>query len=108
MLRRLLSRNTDLQQLADEGYQIEVYPGYLVVRGIPYVTVDKTVSRGDLISDIAIADDVVAPPSPHTAWFTGLNPSDRNGQPLSTIIATQEQTFVDGLVSQHQFSVKPL
>jgi biotin operon repressor len=34
---QLISRSPDLKQLRDEGYEIEVNGGHLVVHQIPYV-----------------------------------------------------------------------
>lgn len=106
MLRRLLSRNADLQKLADDGYHLAIRRNYLIVRDVPYVTTGKEVAYGHLIAEFAHADDVVAPPSVHTVWFTGLNPSNQHGQPLDIVSETREWPIDEDLIVQHQFSRK--
>ena len=38
MLQELVNRSEDLRKLQNEGYELEVIGGYLVVHHIPYVT----------------------------------------------------------------------
>lgn len=37
MSHQLISRNPDLTQLRDEGYDIEIRAGYLLLKNVPYV-----------------------------------------------------------------------
>ena len=40
MSRSMIIRSPDLKQLEDEGYEIEIRGGYLMLKGVPYVTKD--------------------------------------------------------------------
>lgn len=51
MSRRLISRSPDLRLLLDEGYEVEIRGGYLLVHHVPYVTVAKEVAYGTLVSE---------------------------------------------------------
>jgi len=82
MLRQLLSHSADLRRLSDAGYHLDIHRNYLIVRDVPYEMADKTVAYGHLVAEFAYADGVLAPPSAHTVWFTGINPCNQNGQPL--------------------------
>ena len=37
MSQQLISRNPDLRRLREEGYDIELRAGHLLVKGVPYV-----------------------------------------------------------------------
>ena len=108
MQQPLTSRSPDLKRLVDEGYEVEIYSGHLLLRNIPYVTPARTIKRGTLVSVLNMAGDVVAPPVDHVALFAGEMPCDPDGQPLSTIIIGQgASTLADGLVTNVTFSSKP-
>ncbi len=42
MSRQLISRSPDLQRLEDEGYDLEIRSGYLLVKDVPYVNSHAT------------------------------------------------------------------
>jgi hypothetical protein len=79
----------------------------LVLRGVPYVTPDRTVAYGDLVSDLSVADGRTQRPSNHTVWFTGQNPSDHTGARLNSVIIDDTQAQRGGVLVHHQFSSKP-
>lgn len=105
-----ISRNPDLKRLRDEGYDVSVQDGFLVLRGVPYVTPRRTVERGWLIStldDIA-GDRTVGPLKQHVAMFRGETPCDAQGAPLAKIVNSSEQReLAPGLTATHSFSSKP-
>lgn len=108
MSRRLTSRSADLQRLLDDGYDVVVQHGHLLIRNVPYVAPDRTVKRGTLVSTLTLAGDTTAPPDTHVATFAGETPCDQHGQPLAKLInATGTQTLAEGLVIDHTFSSKP-
>ncbi|MGD1214702.1 MAG: ThiF family adenylyltransferase [Terriglobales bacterium] len=103
-----LSRSPDLLRLRDEGYNIEIRGGYLLVRDIPYVSSAKQVCRGILVMALDLAGDRTAAPTDHTAMFCGDMPCHADGTPMDEIkhqsIATE---IAKGLVAHHGFSRKP-
>jgi len=86
MSQRLISRSTDLQMLRDEGYEVSVIDGHLVVGHIPYVTSALQVAYGSLVSVLNIQDDAVGTPNTHVAYFVGGTPCTSTGAPLSALI----------------------
>lgn len=108
MSRELISRSPDLQRLRDDGYDISVIAGYLVVRDVPYVDSNRCVRRGVLVSSLALAGDVAAKPDTHVIYFAGEFPCTAEGNPIDQIRhAIAETVIADGLVVNHSFSSKP-
>ena len=58
MSHELISRSPDIQQLRDEGYEIEVRSGILVVTHVPFVAPNRQVLFGVLISKLDLAGEV--------------------------------------------------
>lgn len=109
MSRQLISRSHDLSHLREEGYDIEIRAGYLLVKDVPYVNSEKQVRRGMLVSSLTTAGERTAPPGDHVVWFVGECPCDARGVKLSQIIINEnEQRLADGLTAQYQFSSKPV
>jgi hypothetical protein len=108
MSRALFSRNADLARLREEGYFVQVTGGFLVMRGVPYVSADRTVRRGTLISSLALAGDQTRQPDTHVIHFDGEYPCNADGTRIAAI-AHQTHHFVLGndLTAEHAFSSKP-
>lgn len=108
MSQQLISRNPDLKRLRDEGYDIEVKAGHLVVKHVPYVNSSKEVHYGTLVSEISLKGDVTTTPATHVVHFAGEYPCDINGMPIEKIRnQSQPQILGEGLAIQHSFSSKP-
>lgn len=98
----------DFTRLLDEGYDVQLLDGYLVVDNVPYVTADKTVQRGRLVMPAALAGDALTTPPDHTTHFGGVEPCDAEGRPLSRVInGPQRNEFLPGLTTDFYFSAKP-
>lgn len=110
MSRRLISRNADLSRLQDDGYEVSIVGGYLLIDHVPYVNSDAKVGFGTLVSDLALAGDETQVPGNHVAYFIGEVPCDASGAPLSKLIITGQPpiTVEDGRVAEHWFSSKPI
>lgn len=108
MSRSPTSRSPDLRRLREEGYEIEIIGGYLIVRHVPYATPDRVVEYGTLLSELRLSDDVAMPPADHTVRFDGKAPCDSGGQVLDRLInQTQHMDLGSGLTSEFMFSHKP-
>ena len=108
MSRTLISLSTDLKRLDDDGYEIEVRGGYVLVKHVPYVAEDRDIRYGILISTLALAGDVTTKPDSHTVWFMGSIPCDQNGHSLeASLVAGHRQELDNGLVADYLFSRKP-
>ena len=105
---QLISRSPDLQQLQDEGYAIDIRAGYLLLSDVPYVTPNREIDYGTLVSELTFVADKAERPSNHLVWFTGEFPCDQNGTPLDRIRnESQRKQLAEGLVVNHRFSSKP-
>ncbi|ACO33621.1 MULTISPECIES: ThiF family adenylyltransferase [Acidobacterium] len=108
MSHQLISRSTDLKQLRDEGYEVEVRGNYLLVHSVPYVNGQRQVAFGSLVSELTLAGDVTVRPNTHVVHFIGDHPRSKDGTPIVQIAhASTTQQLLPGLVIHHSFSNKP-
>lgn len=106
----LISRSPDLKRLDDEGFELEIRGGYLLVHSVPYVTMDRKLARGVLICNLTLtpSGETTAAPKDHTIYFAGDTPCHRDGAPLTAIIHNSNHADLgDGLTADHYFSSKP-
>ena len=109
MSRQLINRSPDLKALMNDGYEIDVKSGHLVIPKVPYVNAHKQVRRGTLVSTLDLAGDVTTTPSTHVAMFAGEHPCDREGHEIEKIKhQSRRKAICDGLVIDHSFSSKPV
>lgn len=110
MQQQLINLNPDLNRLAQDGYDIEVKGGHLIVRQIPYVTPAKQVDYGTLVCVLNYASPTkISTPPDHTIYFCGETPCNSEGKPLNSIINNnQRQHLTRELLVTHYFSSKPL
>ena len=107
MSHSLISRNADLAALVKDGYTISIIGGYLVVRGIPYVTEHGAVDTADIVSTLELSDE---PLTQHTVWWTGQMPhyADRSSMQASLCCSVWPTGFPlgDGLTAFSRWSMK--
>lgn len=110
MSQQLINRSPDLLQLQNEGYDIEVRSGHLLVKNVPYLTSERSIKYGTLVSDLTLAGDATTRPSDHVAHFVGDYPCDKDGVPLTQIAHPNNvrQSLGNDIVTDHSFSSKPL
>lgn len=105
---QLISRSPDLKKLQDEGYELEVRSGYLLVKNVPYLNPQKQVRRGVLISTLTLAGDKTTTPDDHQAHLLGEVPCAENGNPIAQILnQSGRRTLAPGVDIDHSFSAKP-
>ena len=85
MSNTLIGRSPDLKKLRDEGYDLEIRGGYLLVKDVPYLNSSKEVKRGVLISKLVLAGDVTTKPDNHVAYLVGDYPCRRDGAEIAEI-----------------------
>jgi hypothetical protein len=110
MSQQLINRSADLKRLRDEGYEVEVKGGYLLIHHIPFVDSSKAVKYGTLVSELTLSSNTqTTSPSTHVIHFIGDHPCNKDGSLIAAIRnASQTQTFGDGITINHSFSNKPL
>jgi len=109
MSQQLVSHSPDLKKLRDEGYEIEIKSGYLLVHHIPYITPSNELSYGILVSELTLSsNDRTARPGNHVIYFHGEQPCDKNGSVITAILhSSPNQTLFPGFIANHSFSNKP-
>src|SRR5258706_10966170 len=107
MLLAQINRSHDLKQLVDEGFEIEVKGGHLIVHHIPYVNSSRQIKYGKLITTLALNNDVTLRPDTHVMGFMGEHPCNKDGSIITAIQhSSPNQQLSDGIVMNHTFSNK--
>jgi|SRR5208282_1145850 len=108
MSQRPISRSADLKKLRDEGYDLEVRSGCLLVRDVPYVNSGKEIKRGILVLKLVLADDQTGHPDTHVAYFSGDHPCNEDGSEIAKIKhGSNAHSLAEGVPVNHSFSAKP-
>ncbi|WP_366512149.1 DUF6791 domain-containing protein, partial [Mesorhizobium sp.] len=93
--------------MQNEGYDLEIRGGYLLVRNVPYVDTSGTVRLGILISKLELSGDKTVKPTDHVAYWTGEHPCHSDGSKITAIQnSSAPQDFGDGVKADHTFSAK--
>lgn len=108
MSNKLINRSIDLKRLRDEGYEIEVRGGHLIVHHIPYVNSNREVKIGKLISTLLMSNEVTLKPDSHVINFMGEHPCNNDGSIITSIqhVVVNQQLFND-IILNHSFSNRP-
>ncbi|WP_370089976.1 ThiF family adenylyltransferase [Ekhidna sp.] len=108
MSHQLISRSKDLKRLQDEGFEIQVRDGYLIVHSIPYVNSNREIKLGKLIAQLSIANEQVSKPVTHVIHFMGEMPCNKDGTPILGIQHGNPNTkLFDDVTMNYSFSNKP-
>lgn len=105
----LIDRSPDLLQLRNEGYEVGIANGYVVISHVPYVTAGVQVALGTLACHLELAGDRTARPSDHTVRWVGEFPCDSRGCRLEVLVNNPSihEEIKSGLVATLSFSQKP-
>jgi hypothetical protein len=104
----LISRNADLQKLVDDGFEVEIIGGHLVIRSVPYLNAAGQVRRGVMVCQLHVTADITQPITQHVVNWTGDFPHDEMGRPLEKLRHGEAATSItDNLVTKFSFSNKP-
>lgn len=85
MSRRPIAHSPDLLRLQNEGYDLDIRDGYLLVRDVPFVDSQRVVRRGILISSLDLSGDVANKPKDHVCHWTGEHPCHSDGSKITSI-----------------------
>ena len=108
MSNKLINRSTDLKRLRDEGYEIEVRGGHLIVHHIPFVNSNREVKIGKLISTLLMSNDITLKPENHVINFMGEHPCNNDGSIITAIQHSDvNQQLFNDIVLNHSFSNRP-
>ena len=108
MLPSLIGHSPDLKRLVEDGYELEVRSGHLLLHHVPYVSADRKIKFGILMSELSLAGEATTRPSTHVAMFVGEMPCDEHGNRLESIFhSAKRRDLGGGLVIDFSFSSKP-
>jgi hypothetical protein len=108
MSQRPINRSADLKRLRDEGYDLEIRSGCLLVKDVPYVNAGKEVKRGILVIKLVLAGDQTGRPDTHVAYFSGDHPCNEDGSEIAKIKhGSNTHSLAEGVSVNHSFSAKP-
>ena len=97
-----------IQRLVDEGYEVTIDGGYLIVDRIPYVTSAREIAWGALICPYRSVDGVPQLDNDHQCWFTGSMPHRADGTPLEgPLVSDKQAQMIANRPVQMRFSSKP-
>src|SRR5437879_1785341 len=99
-----ISRSPDLQKLRNEGFDLEIRDGHLLVHDVPYVNSSREVKRGSLVSTLTMAGEATGPPETHVAMLIGEYPCDASGVELDAIRHGGAQQLTPNLHVDWSFS----
>lgn len=91
MLVDLINHNSDLRKLREEGYEVFIKEGHLLMSGIPYVNHSKQVKRGTLVSTLDLSGDNTIKPTTHVTFFIGEQPSFIDGTPIVPLVHSESK-----------------
>ncbi len=108
MLVQQINHSNDLKMLFDEGYQLEVCGGQLLVHHIPYVNEQKQIKLGVLATSLDISGNQTVKPRTHIIQFSGDHPCDTEGNLIKGIQhGTINNSLPNGIKLNLSFSNKP-
>lgn len=108
MSHQLVSLSPDLSRLRNEGFEIEIRNGFLLVHSVPYVNQNAEIKRGILVSELTLSNDRTVKPSNHTIYFIGEHPCQKDGTPIAQLMhQSGDQKLAEGLTVNRSFSGRP-
>lgn len=108
MCPRPIVLDQDLLRLQQEGYEVEVRNGHLLVYSVPYVNARREVLRGIVVTNLSGNIGALGAPGDHQVWFAGEYPCHHTGAPIEGIRHTSGRMELwPGFEAQHRFSNKP-
>jgi len=92
--------------LLDEGYEVAIQGGHLVIQHVPYLDSNLEVRYGFLAYPVSVSGDEIVSQTDHRIWFGGSQPHSALGKPL--VLASPETRPIDtDLTATFMLSSKP-
>ncbi len=107
MSHQLIAHSPDLQKLRNQGLDLDIQHGYLLIKDVPYVNASREVKLGTLVSRLELNGDITNKPSDHVAYWVGEHPCHSTGSVIATIQnPSAPQDLGNGLKVDYTFSAK--
>jgi molybdopterin/thiamine biosynthesis adenylyltransferase len=109
MSQQLINHSPDLKRLRDEGYEIEVRGGYLLIHHIPFVDQNNQIQYGILVTTLTLScNERTGTPDNHVIHFIGDNPCEIDGTVITAIQHSNTTSVLNHQVTVNRsFSNKP-
>lgn len=108
MSHQLINLSPDLKRLRDEGYEVQIKSGHLLISGVPHMNLNREVIYGTVVSTLHLAGNVTTKPDTHVCMFKGDYPCHKVGTPIEGFRhASNTQFLAEGVEINHSFSSKP-
>ena len=106
---QLINHSQDLKRLRDEGYEIEVRGGHLLVHHIPYLNHQQHLQYGVLVTPLKLVGNVRTDvPENHVIHFIGENPCEIDGKLITSIQHSNANANLgEGIKVNRAFSNRP-
>lgn len=91
MLQQLINHNPEILRLQEEGYDLEVRGGYLLIHHIPSLNSQGDLIKGTLVMQLQLSGDKVIKPNDHTAYWCGEKPCLETGAVIPSLINGPKQ-----------------
>lgn len=103
-----IARDPSISPLIEQGYEVGIRNGHLLVQNVPYVDANKAVRRGILVCNLNSTSSPLGIPPHHQAWFIGEIPCFADGSPMEVLINQRGPISLwDGFTACAYFSNKP-
>ena len=107
MSHQLIAHSPDLQKLRNQGLDLDIQHGYLLIKDVPYVNASREIKLGTLVSRLELNGDIANKPSEHVAYWIGEHPCHSTGSVIATIQnPSAPQDLGNGLKVDYTFSAK--
>ncbi len=108
MSEELILASDDLMRLRNEGYEVSIKHGYLVLSNVPYLDSTSQIRFAVLFTDLTLAGEKTTRPRDHQVYFSGDIPFSFAGSPISALGARESVVHIDETtISKYRFSNKP-
>jgi tRNA A37 threonylcarbamoyladenosine dehydratase len=103
-----ISHSSDIRRLRDDGYDVGIRGGFILIKFVPYVNSRREICFGTLVSDLTLAGNQTTTPSNHVVFFSGEYPCHKDGSEMAEIRhQSSKQVLGFGIEVHHSFSSKP-
>jgi molybdopterin/thiamine biosynthesis adenylyltransferase len=86
MLASQIALDPSISPLIEQGYEVAIRNGHLLVLNVPYVDAVQKVRRGILVCNLGSTFSPLGAPPHHQAWFVGEIPCYASGRPMEALI----------------------
>jgi len=110
MSHRLIARSKDLLGLRNDGFNVEIRKGYLLIKDVPYVTATGAVREDGVLfsqleTEVIDGEEVTKRPTTHVAYWMGEHSCHANGAKIRSFENPSQRTeLVEGLTADFTFS----